>query len=289
MDDISTELIVDPWVHLRPVVRDSVEYIELCESVKEVGFLNSISVRPSPRQPDHYEIIDGLWRMTCARELGLSTIPCIVKHDVSDDDILVFQVQANAIRPKTKPVDFARRIRRIQKAKPDITLQELSNILNKSPTWITLQLGLLRLDPSTQKAVNRGEICLGNAYMLAAIPPRLRDTVLDKAKLMPSIEFKVLAAGIIKQFKEAVKKGRMEDYYTAEFEAQSYLRSLAEVKGEYDECLEAPLVMTAAKCKTALDGWVAALKWVLHLDLISVEQQKIATLGKARQRWEKGA
>lgn len=287
--EIPTESLVDPWVMLRPVAKDSIEYMELFESLKGVGFLNSISVRPSSRHPDKYELIDGLWRTMCAREIGFPMVPCIIKHHVSDDDVLALQIQANAIRPETKPIEFARQIRRIQKVRPDITLGELSSMVNKKPNWVRQQLGLLRLDTRTQKSVDRGEINLSNAFMLAKIPPRLRVDFIDEAKLMSQKDFKILAASVIKNFKEAVKHGKLEDYFADDFLAQPHLRKLKDVKSEFEECLEAPLLLTAGGYGTAMEGWKAALEWVLHLDPESQRSQEIAVRKKAHKRWVKGA
>ena len=289
MDDQVTELptdqLTDPWVLLRPVLKGSVEFLEMKESIAEKGFLNSISVRPSTRRPGYYEVIDGMWRATCARELVLPAIPCIIKHNITDEDVLALQVQANAIRPETKPVEFANQLRRIQKARPGITLAGLASLVNKNPRWVSQQLGLLHLDYRTQKSVDRGEIPLANAYMLAKIPPRLRPDYVDQSKTMSAKDFNPLAAGVIKQFREAVRQGKLDAFFTDEFEAQAYLRPLKDVEAEARARTEAPLVLTAAECQTPLDGWKAALRWVMHLDPRSVEEQEKAARARARQRW----
>ena len=80
--------IIEPWVVLRVVNRESVEYLELRDSLAVVGPLNSICVRPSVRRPGHYEVVDGLYRYTAACELRLPALPCIVKHNLTDDDVL---------------------------------------------------------------------------------------------------------------------------------------------------------------------------------------------------------
>ncbi len=286
--EIPIEQLVDPWVLLRPVVTNSVEYIELFESLKEIGFLNSISVRPSTRKPECYEVIDGLWRTTCAREIGLATVPCIIKYEVSDDDVLAFQIQANAIRPKTKPVAFAQQIRRIQKIRPDITLADLASLVNKKPGWVRSQLGLLTLEAPIQRAVNRGEINLSNAYMIAKIPPKLRADFIETAKIMGQKEFQVLAAGVIKQFKEAVKQGKLEAFFVEAFKVQPYLRSMKDIKGELEECLEGPLLMAGGEYRNALEGWKAALEWALHLDPESKDKQEREARSKAQKKWAKG-
>ena len=111
---------------------------------------------------------DGLYRVTAAREAGLATMPCLVK-DLTDDDLLAIQIQANALRPETTPMEYARQIKRIMEARPEATLAEISTrILHKSPGWVSETLGLLDLKKEYQTAVDRGEMPLGSAYELAA-------------------------------------------------------------------------------------------------------------------------
>jgi ParB/RepB/Spo0J family partition protein len=285
--DIPTEKLTEPWVLLRPVLTDSVEYLEMFNSLNEKGFLNSISVRPSSRQSGFFEVIDGMWRTTCARELHFPTVPCIIKHNITDQDVLTLQIQAQAIRPETKPVEYARQLQRIQKARPGVTLGQLAALVNKNPHWVSKQLGLLKLDRRSQNAVDRGEIPLANAYLLAKLPPKLRPDYVDQAKALPITKFGPIAAAVIKQFKEAVRQGKLDAFFTEDFTPQAYLRSLKDVETEARSQSEAPLVITAAGCTTPLEGWNAALQWIMHLDPKSVEEQETAARAKVRKRWSK--
>ena len=101
---IPLDQIVEPWVVLRIVDRESVAYLELRDSVAHQGILNSICVRPSARKPGLYEVVDGLYRYTAARELRLPALPCIVKHGLTDADVLAIQIQANAVRRRRPPL-----------------------------------------------------------------------------------------------------------------------------------------------------------------------------------------
>jgi len=284
--ELPVEQLVEPWILLRPVCRHSVAYLEMKDSIEAQGFLNSISVRPCKRHPDSFEIIDGMYRWTCAKELCRETIPAIVKYSITDDEVLALQIQANAIRPETKPCEFAAQLKKIQKAHPGITLAKLAVMVSKNPVWIRQQLGLLRLAKDQQKMVDRGEICLQNAYMLAKIPPRFRKEYTDKAKTMPGKEFSALAAGVIKQFREALRQGRLDAFFTEEFEPQPHLRSLRTIQEEHQDHLAGPLVVAAEDCKTPLDGWNAALLWAMHLDPQSVKEQEQAARDKVRKQWE---
>ena len=55
-------------------------------------------------------------------------MPCIVKHGLTDEDVLALQIQANALRPETTAVEYARQIKVVAEAKPGITLAGLSQI-----------------------------------------------------------------------------------------------------------------------------------------------------------------
>lgn len=284
--ELPTEQLVPPQMLLRPVKQNSIEYLELKDSIAERGILNSISVRPCLLIPGKYEIIDGMYRWTCAKEIGLQTIPAVIMHNVTDMDVLALQIQANAIRPTTSPCDFARQLKRIQKDNPQITIAQIAVMVCKSPSWVQRQLGLLLLQPDHQKMIDRGEICLKNAYMLAKIPCYLRADYLDRAKTMPAAEFSTLAANVVKQVRESVRQGKMDAFFTARFEPQPYLRSLKEVQDESKTHVAAALIITAENFKTAIDGWNAALKWIMHLDRRSVEEQEHAFRAKARKSWK---
>ncbi|MHC4371823.1 MAG: hypothetical protein ACYSW8_29785, partial [Planctomycetota bacterium] len=203
----------------------------------------------------------------------------------SDDEVLALQLQANAIRPETKPCDFAKQIRRIQEAKPEITMRQLSVLLTKSTQWISKQLDLLRLTQKEQAMVDRGEISMSNSYMLARIPRSLREKQHDNAKTMKSKEFAALAASVIKQYRNAVHQGKMTAFFTEEFRPQRYLRPILEIQEEIRHHYDGPLIVAGEGCKSPLDGWYAALQWVLHLDRNSVKMQETMARKRHRVKW----
>lgn len=280
--DIPIDQITEPRTVLRLIDKDSVEYLEMRDSIAAEVFWNSISVRPAADE-DRYEIIDGLYRYTCARELGLKSIPCIIKHNVSDDAVLAAQIQANAIRPETKPAEFARQMKRMLTRRPKMTFDEMAHLIHKSPSWVRKTLGLLRLVRESRKMVDRGEIPIQSAYMLAKIPHHLQLNYLDQARTLPSREFRALAASVIKQFTEAVKQGKMKAFWCGEFRPQAHLRSLREIQSEAQRQEVGALLVTAEQCKTPVDGFYAALRWAMHLDHQSVQEQERAARARSRQ------
>lgn len=61
----------------------------LIESIREVGIINPLRVRPARKhvegvEADAYEVTAGAHRLRAARKLGLEVVPCVV---VADDDL----------------------------------------------------------------------------------------------------------------------------------------------------------------------------------------------------------
>lgn len=283
---IPLDQIIEPWAVLRVVNRQSIEYLELRDSLSAVGPLNSICVRPSVRRPAHYEVVDGLYRYAAACELRLPALPCIVKHDLTDDDVLAIQIQANALRPETTAVEYARQIKRIMDAltvrqSADATLADVSNLIHKNVDWIADQLRLLLLRPDMQKAVERGEIPLKSAYMLAKLPRVHQTQLVELAKTVPAREFVPVAARLLKQIQEAARQGKLHDF-CKDFEPVPHLRPLNEVLAEYREHRLGGLALAKAARETAVDGWYLALEWALNLDEESIRQQREKVAARAR-------
>jgi ParB family chromosome partitioning protein len=283
MDDqkhLSIHVLREPKVRLRDVDRESVEYLELRDSIREHGILQPLLVRPIG---DDFEIIEGLHRFTAAEEAGLKEAPCLIR-ECSDDEALVLMLQANAISPETKLAEYAQQLKRLMTRNPDMTIRELSCLIRKSPSWIGKCLNLIRLRKDLQVVVDRGEIPIENAYMLAKIPCSMQRDYVDRAKVMPHKEFRILAAACVKQYMEAVKQGKMDAFYSDEFQAVAHLRQLKEIEEELRKKGAGALVCTGEGCQTVLDGFYAGLRWACHLDRTSVkEQEQVIRARRERQ------
>ena len=279
---IATDQLVDPPVVLRLVNRGSLAYMEMRDSVAQWGFLNPILVRLSARFPGKYDVADGLYRVNAARDSGCSPVPALVK-ELTDERLLEIQIQANALRPETTPMEFARQIKRIMENRPGIYEYELVAILHKSPKWIKDVLGLNNLKKEFQPAVDRGEMPLGSAYELARVPYKFQAQFFDLARTMPCPEFRAAVQAFMKRFEEGVRQGKLDAFFSEEFTPHPYMRPIKEIQPEYEHPTISALVLTTENCKTPLDAWRAALAWVMHLDRESIENQRQAVLNRNRK------
>ncbi|MEN6458232.1 MAG: ParB/RepB/Spo0J family partition protein [Thermoguttaceae bacterium] len=181
MDDqkhLSIHVLREPKVRLRDVDRQSIDYWELRDSIRDHGILQPLLVRPVG---DLYEIIEGCHRFTAAKEAGLETLPCLIR-ETTDDEALVLMLQANAISPETKLAEYAQQLKRLMARNPDMTQSGLACLIRKSPVWIGKCLTLTKLLREVQVMVDRGEIPIENAYMLAKIPRSMQMDYVDHRK-----------------------------------------------------------------------------------------------------------
>ena len=89
--------------HPFKVIGDS-QMIELQDSIKKYGGLNSLIVRP--RKEGYYEIISGHRRKYAAERLGYKKIPVIIRM-MQDDEAVVTIVDSNLQREQITPSEKA--------------------------------------------------------------------------------------------------------------------------------------------------------------------------------------
>lgn len=79
-----------------PNVMSDVDYVSLREAIRKRGFLQPVLARLLV--DDGLEIIDGRHRTKVARELGYTSVPCVVMSGVADDVARALVVGMNRLR-----------------------------------------------------------------------------------------------------------------------------------------------------------------------------------------------
>ena len=103
IEDIDISLIDNFKEHPFKVV-DNDELKSLKESIKVNGVLSPAIIRK--KDDGRYEMISGHRRKYASEQLGLNTIPCIIK-DLTDDEATIFMVDSNLQREKLLPSEKA--------------------------------------------------------------------------------------------------------------------------------------------------------------------------------------
>jgi len=268
---IKLESLRECRIQLRPVDKRTVEYRELKDSIQAHGLWQPLLIRPA--SGGMYDVVDGFYRYNCCRELRHETVPCLVR-ELSDTEVLIAQVQTNAVRLETDPIDFARQLWRIIKEEGEMTVGEMARTIKKSPVWVRKMLKITRLCPEASTAVRRGQMSISVAHEIAKVPPAIQKELLPQAVVIPAGEFLPIIRKRVRHFREALKTGRMEDYYRSFIDPVPHLRKMRVLIAEVGTPATGAELLTRMKAKTPMDGWRLCLDWVLHLDPDAVAEQK---------------
>ncbi len=140
----------------------------LASSVRELGVLQPIIVRPLEGQPNRYELIAGERRWRAAGIAGLETVPVLVQDSVNDRLSLEQAVVENLHRVDLHPLEEAAAYQQLID-EFDLTHEQVAQRVGKSRANITNTLRLLQLGETAQAALAQSQISAGHARSLLAI------------------------------------------------------------------------------------------------------------------------
>lgn len=139
---------------------------ELVGSIKEIGLLQPVVVRPLGS--GRYELVMGERRWRASREAGLSVIPAIVRR-TEDADLLRDALLENLHRAQLNPLEEAAAYQQML-SDFGCTQEELSVRIKRSRPQISNTIRLLQLPTPVQRRVAAGVLSAGHARALLAIP-----------------------------------------------------------------------------------------------------------------------
>jgi ParB family chromosome partitioning protein len=160
-----------PLAEIRPNPRQPRRYFdeeriaELAESIRHQGILQPLVVR---KAEEGYELIIGERRFRAAQRAGLDRVPVVVK-DVSDAESLEMALVENIQREELTPIEEALAYRQLME-EFQLTQEEVANRVGKSRPVVTNLLRVLNLPEEIKEEVDRGNISVGHARALLALP-----------------------------------------------------------------------------------------------------------------------
>src|SRR6478672_739259 len=201
-------------------VFDEEDMSELVHSIREIGVLQPVVVRPIPAselaaeatdgaaagaagqvegdgEGPRYELIMGERRWRATQEAGLEAIPAIIK-DTHDDDLLRDALLENLHRSQLNALEEAAAY---QQLLDDFgcTHDQLAGRIGRSRPQISNTLRLLKLPPLVARRVAAGVLSAGHARALLALPDgaameRLAQRIVAEGLSVRSVE-EIVALG----------------------------------------------------------------------------------------------
>jgi ParB family transcriptional regulator, chromosome partitioning protein len=172
---------------------------ELEQSIREVGVLQPVVVRPLPAVDgqDRYELVMGERRWRACLRADLATVPAIVR-DTADAELLRDALLENLHRADLNPIEEAAAYQQLLEDF-GCTHDELATRLGRSRPQITNTLRLLRLPATVQRHVVAGTLTAGHARALLGAAD---------GEVMCALADRVVAEGLsVRATEEAVAAG----------------------------------------------------------------------------------
>ncbi|MBK8446966.1 MAG: ParB/RepB/Spo0J family partition protein [Micropruina sp.] len=138
---------------------------ELVESIREVGLLQPVVVRPL--DDGGYELVMGERRLRATQAAGLTTIPAIVRP-TQEHDLLRDALLENLHRAQLNPLEEAAAYQQLL-TDFDCTQEELSARIKRSRPHISNTIRLLQLPAPVQRRVAAGVLSAGHARAILAL------------------------------------------------------------------------------------------------------------------------
>ena len=139
---------------------------ELAESIKSQGVMQPVLVRPVAT--GGYEIIAGERRFRAAQLAGLDSLPVLVR-DVPDESAAVMALIENIQREDLNAIEEAQGLQRLVN-EFKLTHEQAAQAVGRSRSAASNLLRLLNLADPVQKMLLAGDIEMGHARALLALP-----------------------------------------------------------------------------------------------------------------------
>lgn len=180
---------------------DEDEMEELVHSIREIGLLQPIVIRPSTEEGDEkYELVMGERRWRATQRAGLEKIPAIVRQ-TQDVDLLRDALLENLHRSQLNPLEEAAAYQQLLN-EFGTTQDELASRIGRSRPQISNTIRLLRLPALVQRRVAAGILSAGHARALLS---------LSDPAAMERLAQRIVAEGLsVRSVEEIIQSGGAE-------------------------------------------------------------------------------
>ena len=159
---------IEPNQHQPRAQFDEEALVSLTDSIRELGVLQPILVRPAGH--DRYELIAGERRWRASKRAGLQTIPAVVRkidETTSLEQALVENLHREDLHPMEEAAAYQQLIEEFHLSHEDVARR-----VGKSRSAVSNMLRLFQLPPGIQKLVADRQLSAGHARALLGTPDR---------------------------------------------------------------------------------------------------------------------
>lgn len=217
---------------------------EMIESIKINGIMQPLIVRPIGE--GKYQILAGHNRRNCAKEVGLTELPCIIKENLTDDEAKIYLIDTNlCTRDNISPIERAKAYRMkydtykkrniktlmLEEIKKDNYGMARAAMMKEEKTsngTIQRYLRLTYLIPELQEAIDNDKIKINTGEKLSFLPKQEQKSIAEL--LEENIK---ISDSVAKRIKQKSEKCREEDIY--HYLSKEEIKDIINKKDEFIE------------------------------------------------------
>jgi ParB family chromosome partitioning protein len=197
---------VHPNPHQPRKFFDDQKINELAESIRDKGVLHPLVV--TRRSDGSYELVSGERRLRAARVAGLTEVPVILREEAEPSEILELAIIENVQREDLDPIEEGAAYQELME-KFGYTQEQVAQKIGKDRATVANLLRLQKLPTKARQALQSGQISVGHARALLAVPEIEKqiyfiDRIADEGWSVRELEMRVAAKRVLKPG----KKGR---------------------------------------------------------------------------------
>ncbi len=208
-------------------VFDPEELKTLVSSIRETGIIQPIVVRKTEKG---FEIIAGERRWRAAQEVGLKTVPVVIR-DAKDIEVAEISLIENIQRAELNPIEEAEAYE-VLANKFDLSQEEISVRVGKDRSTVANAIRLLRLPEEIRKALVKKIISSGHARTLLSLESKEEQLSTFRQIVKNGLNVRKtesLINGLKKKNRPEPKK-RKKDIYIADLEKRLISRLMTKVE-----------------------------------------------------------
>ncbi|TEB17836.1 putative chromosome-partitioning protein ParB [Pelotomaculum sp. FP] len=213
---------------------DPEKLAELAESIRELGVIQPVVVRPEAG--GGYELIAGERRWRACKSLGYKTIPAVVK-DYRDLEATAVSLIENIQREDLNPLEEALAYHQLMEDF-QLTQEEVSGRVGKSRPFVANMVRLLGLPDEVKEMLAAGQLSAGHARALLAI---------EDAKKQAAAAGKIVRQQLNVRQTENLAKALMAEKAAGEKKKRYKAMLLASAEEELQKFLKTPVKVRATR------------------------------------------
>jgi ParB/RepB/Spo0J family partition protein len=184
---------------------------ELTDSIKQVGVVQAVTVRPHPTIVGQYILISGERRCRASKFAGKTNVPAYIR-EVSEDAAEIMQATENIQREDVHALDEAKGYKLMLEKNPGLSTAELARQLGKPETLVLQRLKLNELVKEGQTDFYDDRMTLGHANIIA----RLKKD--DQKQIIEQMNDRRNGYGTVLELQQYVEHNIMNSLNSAPFD-----------------------------------------------------------------------